>query len=139
MFQKTFRELSAILQLFCSIQMMLLIELLHTKPLKIFFLVYFIDIQLIYNAVLITAVQQNDTVTHIYVCVYIYIYIHTFFFILFSIMVYHRVLNIVSVLYSITLLFSHPIYKSLHLLTSTSILLLQLYHPSQSPVYSLYL
>ena len=40
---------------------------------------------MIYNVVLISAVQQSDSVIHIY----------TFFFIFFVIMVYPRVLNIV--------------------------------------------
>ena len=50
-----------------------------------FFKIYFIEVQLIYTVVLISAVQQSDSVIHMY----------TFFFILFSIMVYHRILNIV--------------------------------------------
>ena len=45
----------------------------------------FIEVQLIYNVALISAVQQNDSVIHIY----------TLFFIFFSIMVYPRILNIV--------------------------------------------
>ena len=40
------------------------------------------------NALLISAVEQSDSVIH-------YIYIHIHFFIFFSIMVYHRTLNIV--------------------------------------------
>ena len=48
---------------------------------------YFIDVYLIYNVVLISAIQQCDSVTHTY--------IYTFFFIFFSIMVYLRILNIV--------------------------------------------
>ena len=52
--------------------------------LKIYFILfYFIEVQLIHNVVLISAVQQSDSVIHMY----------TFFFILFSIMVYHRILN----------------------------------------------
>ena len=43
---------------------------------------------LIYNVVLISAVQHSDSVIHIY----------TFFFTLFSIMVYPRLLNIVPLL-----------------------------------------
>ena len=39
----------------------------------------------IYSVVLISAVQQSDSVIHIY----------TFFFVFFSIVVYHRILNIV--------------------------------------------
>ena len=52
---------------------------------------------------------------------YIYIYIYIFFFMFFSIMVYHRILNIVlPVLYSRTLLFTHYIHNSLHLLIPNS-------------------
>ena len=54
---------------------------------------YFIDVQLIYNAVLISAIQQSDWF------MYLYTHIHThtwiFSFILFSMMVYHKILNIV--------------------------------------------
>ena len=60
-----------------------------------------------YNVVLISVVQQSDLVIHV----------HTFFLIFFSIMVYHRILNIYPVLYSRTLLFIHPIYNNLRLLT----------------------
>ena len=59
---------------------------------------------------LISAAQQSDSVTHI--C--------TSFSIFFPIMVYHKVLNIVPVPYSGTLLFIHPIYNSLYLLISDS-------------------
>ena len=45
----------------------------------------FIEVQLIYSVVLISAVQQDDSVIHTY----------TFFFILFSIMAYPRIWNIV--------------------------------------------
>ena len=64
--------------------------LLQTLVGKIFFLLqyifkmYFIEVQLIYNVVLTSTIQQNDSVKHIY----------TFFFIFFSIMFYHRILNI---------------------------------------------
>ena len=47
--------------------------------------IYFIELLLIYNFILISAVQQYDLVIHI----------HTFFFIFFSIMVYQKILNIV--------------------------------------------
>ena len=47
-------------------------------------------VQQIYNVVPISAVQQNDSVT----CIYIDRYIHTFFFMFFSIMVYPRRLGI---------------------------------------------
>ena len=51
---------------------------------------YFIELQLIYNVVLISAIQQSDSVLYIYmcVCVCVCVYTHTFFFIFFSIMVY---------------------------------------------------
>ena len=49
-------------------------------PFLFFFL---IEVQLIYNAVPISAVQHSDSV----------IYIYIFFFIFFSFMVYHRILK----------------------------------------------
>ena len=45
----------------------------------------FVEVLLIYNVVSISTVEQSDSVIHVY----------TFFFIFFSIMVYHRILNIV--------------------------------------------
>ena len=51
----------------------------------IFKKMYFIEVELIYNVVLISAVQQSGSVAHI--C--------TFFTIFFSTMGYHRLLNIV--------------------------------------------
>ena len=48
----------------------------------------------------------------------LYAYMH--FFMLFSTVVYHRILNIVPVLYSRTLLFIHLICNSLRLLTPNS-------------------
>ena len=50
-----------------------------------FFFIFFIEVELIYNVVATSAVQQSDSVIHTY----------TFFFILFSVMVYPRILNIV--------------------------------------------
>ena len=62
-----------------------LIQLVNQSvPTACFFLK--IEVQLIYNVVLITAIQQSDSVIHIYT---------VFFKIFFSIMVYHRILNIV--------------------------------------------
>ena len=60
---------------------------LANEPLFFFLNLFFVDIQLIYNVVLISAVQQTDSVVHIY----------TFFFvdIFFSMMVYPRISNIV--------------------------------------------
>ena len=62
------------------------------KETEVFFL-YFTEVQLIYNVVLISAVQQRDSVRHI----------HTFFFIFFSTIVKHRILNIAPCAYSWTL------------------------------------
>ena len=61
--------------------------------------------QLIYSVVLISTVEQRDSVIYIY----IYVYTHTFFFIFFSIMVYHRVLNIVPCAIQEDLV-AHPFY-----------------------------
>ena len=60
-----------------------------------------IDVQLIYNVILISATQQSDSVVYMYI--YIYIYTHTYIYIYthtysfsysFSIMAYYRILNI---------------------------------------------
>ena len=47
-----------------------------------FVVVVFIKVQLIYN-VLISAVQQSDSVIHTYICIYVHIYIYILFYILF--------------------------------------------------------
>ena len=65
------------------------------------------------------SVQQSDSVT---------------FFIFFFIMVYYRILNMFSVLYSGTLLFICPLYKILHPLTFHSI---PLPHPSPTSLFCL--
>ena len=48
--------------------------------------IFLIEVQFMYNTVLISALQKSDSVIHIYAF---------FFKILFSIMVYHKILNIV--------------------------------------------
>ena len=68
------------------------------------------EVQLIYNVALISAIQQSDSVIHLYI----------FFFIFFSIVIYHGILIQFFVLYNRALLFIHPIYNSLYLLTSIS-------------------
>ena len=50
-----------------------------------FLFMYFIEVSLIYNVVLISAVQASDSVRHT----------STFFFRFFSIIIYHRILNLV--------------------------------------------
>ena len=66
---------------------------LHVPSLIYFFILllyfnFFIEVQLIYRVVLIIALQQNDSVMHIY------IYIYSFFR-FFPIIVYYKILNIV--------------------------------------------
>ena len=67
-------------------------------------------VYLIYNVVLVSAVQQTDSLIHI--CI--------LFFAFFSIMFYHRILNRAPCACSRILLFTHFIYDSLHLLTLNS-------------------
>ena len=50
------------------------------------FVLIFIEVLLVYNVVLVSGVQRSNSVIHIY----------TFFFRFFSIMVYHKMLNIVA-------------------------------------------
>ena len=59
---------------------------------SIYHLSFFPVFQLIYNVVLISVVQQSDSVIYIDKCVCVYMYS---FFIFFSIMVHHRRLDIV--------------------------------------------
>ena len=58
-----------------------------------------IKVQLIYNIVLVSGVQQSDSVIHV-------------FFRLFSIIGYYKTLNTVPVLYSKSLLFIYLMYNS---------------------------
>ena len=97
-----------------------------------------------YNVVWITTVQQSDSVIHTHIHTHIkhiyIIYIYMFFFIFFSIMVYQRIMNIVPMLYSRSLLFFHSMYinTSLQLLISNSQSnLLPPLPPWQIPIYSL--
>ena len=59
-----------------------------------------------YNVVLVSAVQQSDSV--------MYIHTHAHNFIFFFTMVYHRMLNIVPSATSTTFLFICPVHSSLH-------------------------
>ena len=54
---------------------------------------FFVEVQVIYNTVLVSGVQWSDSITHI------------LFYTLFSIMCYYKILNLVPVLYSKSLLF----------------------------------
>ena len=50
------------------------------STLLILFKIFFVKVQLIYNVLSIFAIEQSETVIHIYICIYIYIYIYAFFF-----------------------------------------------------------
>ena len=54
-----------------------------------FHFIYLIEVQLIYHVVLVSGIQESDSVLH----VYIYIYIYIFFFRYFSIIGYYKILN----------------------------------------------
>ena len=56
---------------------------ISSEPVVFYFIKNFIDVSWIYNVMLISIVQQSDSI------------IYTFVFIFFSTMVYHRTLNIV--------------------------------------------
>ena len=88
------------------------------KELRFYFSVYFIEVYLIYSGVLIFAVQQSDSVIHIYT----YVYIYTFLFISFSIMVYLGYWIQFLVLYNRTLFCIHSMYKSFLFVRSLSIM-----------------
>ena len=67
---------------------------------------------------LVSVVQNSNSVKHIY----------TFSFIFSPIIIYHRILNIVSCAIQQNLSFIHSLYNSLHLLTQLPI------HPSLTPL-----
>ena len=58
-------------------------SLRHSVSLSSFFKIYFIDTELIYDAVLISAARQSDSAMHVYAS----------FFIFTSITAYHKTLN----------------------------------------------
>ena len=70
------------------IHQLILIFLLRSCDSGILSFFFLIEIYLIYSIVLVSGIQQSDSV--MYVCVYIYIY-----FRLFSITGYYKILNIV--------------------------------------------
>ena len=66
---------------------------------------------------LVSGAQQKDLV-YIYKCVYIHlVYIYTFFFKFFSIIGYYKILNIIPILYSRSLLLIYFLHSSEYLLT----------------------
>ena len=79
-----------------------------------FHFIYLIEVKLIYHVVLVSGVQESDSVIHIY--------IYIFFFRYFSIIGYYKILNtlIVPCAMQQVLVVYHSIYNSLHLLVSNS-------------------
>ena len=65
--------------------------LLLQRKREVNFYFIFIDVQLIYNTVLVSGIQQSDLVMHIFIYICIYIYIIIFF----SIMGCSKILTIV--------------------------------------------
>ena len=76
---------------------------------------FFVEVELIYNVVFISAVKQSVSVVYIYKYTYIYS-----FFRFFSIIGYYKILNIVPWLYSRSLLFIYFIFSSVYLLIPNS-------------------
>ena len=50
----------------------------NNQRLTFFFLMHFVELQLIYNVVLVSDIQQNDSVIYIYVYTYIYPFSYSF-------------------------------------------------------------
>ena len=67
--------------------------LLLQRKREVNFYFIFIDVQLIYNTVLVSGIQQNDLAMHIFIYIYIYAYIYIIIF--FSIMGCSKILTIV--------------------------------------------
>ena len=78
--------------------------------LYVLILLLLIEVELIYNVVLASGVQQSDAVLYTYI----------FFCRFFSITGYYKILNIVPVPYSRSLLFIYFIYSSLYLFIPSS-------------------
>ena len=64
----------------------------------------YIEVQLIYNVLLVSGKHQSDLViyihTHIYTCIYMYINLYLLFFKFFSYSYYYRILNTGPMVYS---------------------------------------
>ena len=79
----------------------------------IFVLFFLIEVQLIYDVVLVSGVQQSDLVSHIYM----------FIFIFFPILIYYKILAIVPWLYSrtfVVVVLFYFVYSSVCLLIPNS-------------------
>ena len=98
----------------------------NIKSVDIEILISFFKMELIYNVVLISNLQQNDSVLH-YMCVYIYIYI--FFFRFFPVIAYCNTLSIVPCALCWPFSFTCFVYGGVYLLIPNSKLLLYLAHP----------
>ena len=91
----------------------ILVGLQYIHQLSLFFYLLFIEAQLIYKCQFLV----YSKVIELFIYTHISLYLYSFSY---SILVYHRILNIVPVLYSRTLLFIHPGYIGLHLLIPNS-------------------
>ena len=55
------------------------LEQTFSSLLFFFFKVYSIEVELIYSVMLVSGVQQNDSVIYVYICVCIYIFLNILF------------------------------------------------------------
>ena len=101
--------------------------------LKLLFIYLCIELQLIYNTVLVSGVQQSDSVihTHTYMYMYVYIYIYIYIYIFkgyFPLQVLRDIVQF-PVVYSKSLLVIYFIYSCMYLLIPTPNLSLPLLFP----------
>ena len=84
--------------------------------------IYFIQVQLIYNVVLVSCAQQSDLVIYIYICAYMCVNIYIYMYILFSDSFPLQVITKYSslVLCGRSLLFTYFIYNSMYMLIPNS-------------------
>ena len=81
--------------------------------LVIFLKTFFIEIQLIYNIVLVLGIQQSDCTLYCHEIKYIYIFS---FYILFHCVLLQYIFSVVPVLYSRSLLVIYYMYSSVYML-----------------------
>ena len=67
-----------------------LLECIRTEFLKIY--CFFIEVELIYNVMLVSGIQHGDSDIHMCVCIYIYIYIYVYIYIYIYIYILFQIL-----------------------------------------------